>query len=186
MAITKICCLGAGYVGGPTCSVIALKCPEIKVTVVDMSKERIAQWNSEKLPIYEPGLYDVVKACRGKNLFFSTDYTTAILEADIIFISVNTPTKTFGNGKGRAADLKYVEGAARMIAEIAKSNKIVVEKSTVPVRAAESILNILIMLLLSVSLICMVFIKYDPMIKGIFSHIIIFKEMRNQKRLKKL
>ncbi|KAK4876969.1 hypothetical protein RN001_009475 [Aquatica leii] len=143
MAIQKICCLGAGYVGGPTCSVIALKCPEIRVTVVDMSKERIAQWNSDKLPIYEPGLDDVVKACRGKNLFFSTDYTTAILEADLIFISVNTPTKTFGNGKGRAADLKYVEGAARMIAEISKSNKIVVEKSTVPVRAAESILNIL-------------------------------------------
>ncbi|KAF5304134.1 hypothetical protein FQA39_LY01919 [Lamprigera yunnana] len=143
MGIQKICCLGAGYVGGPTCSVIALKCPEIKVTVVDMSKERISQWNSDKLPIYEPGLDDVVKACRGKNLFFSTDYRTAILEADLIFISVNTPTKTFGNGKGRAADLKYVEGAARMIADIAKSNKIVVEKSTVPVRAAESILNIL-------------------------------------------
>ncbi|XP_031347802.1 UDP-glucose 6-dehydrogenase isoform X1 [Photinus pyralis] len=143
MAIEKICCLGAGYVGGPTCSVIAMKCPEIKVTVVDMSKERIAQWNSDKLPIYEPGLDGVVRACRGRNLFFSTDYTTAILEADIIFISVNTPTKTFGNGKGRAADLKYVEGAARMIAEIAQSNKIVVEKSTVPVRAAESILNIL-------------------------------------------
>ncbi|KAF2899980.1 hypothetical protein ILUMI_06202 [Ignelater luminosus] len=143
MVVQKICCLGAGYVGGPTCSVIALKCPEIKVTVVDMSKERIAQWNSDKLPIYEPGLDDVVKACRGRNLFFSTDYTNAILEADLIFISVNTPTKTFGNGKGRAADLKYVEGAARMIAEIAQSNKIVVEKSTVPVRAAESILNIL-------------------------------------------
>lgn len=117
MVVQKICCLGAGYVGGPTCSVIALKCPEIKVTVVDMSKERIAQWNSDKLPIYEvrsvtflnlfrilfylfqPGLDDVVKACRGKNLFFSTDYTNAILEADLIFISVNTPTKTFGNGK---------------------------------------------------------------------------------------
>lgn len=143
MVIQKICCLGAGYVGGPTCSVIALKCPDIIVTVVDMSKERIAQWNSDKLPIYEPGLDEVVKACRGRNLFFSTDYTKAILEADLIFISVNTPTKTFGNGKGRAADLKYVEGAARMIAEIAKSNKIVVEKSTVPVRAAESVLNIL-------------------------------------------
>ncbi|RZB39228.1 UDP-glucose 6-dehydrogenase [Asbolus verrucosus] len=143
MVIKKICCLGAGYVGGPTCSVIALKCPEIQVTVVDLSKERIAQWNSDKLPIYEPGLDDVVKACRGKNLFFSNDVNTAILEADLIFISVNTPTKTFGNGKGRAADLKYVEGAARMIAEIAQSHKIVVEKSTVPVRAAESILKIL-------------------------------------------
>ncbi|PBC28446.1 UDP-glucose 6-dehydrogenase [Apis cerana cerana] len=143
MTIRKICGIGAGYVGGPTCSVIALKCPEIQVTVVDKSKERIAQWNSEKLPIYEPGLDEVVRKCRGKNLFFSTDIETAIQEADLIFISVNTPTKTFGNGKGRAADLKYVESAARMIAEIATGNKIVVEKSTVPVRAAESIMNIL-------------------------------------------
>lgn len=139
----KICGIGAGYVGGPTCSVIALKCPEIQVTVVDKSKDRIAQWNSDKLPIYEPGLDEVVKNCRGRNLFFSTDIETAIKEADIIFISVNTPTKTFGIGKGRAADLKYVESAARMIAEIATENKIVVEKSTVPVRAAESIMKIL-------------------------------------------
>ncbi|XP_076272200.1 UDP-glucose 6-dehydrogenase sgl isoform X1 [Rhynchophorus ferrugineus] len=143
MVVKNICCLGAGYVGGPTCSVIALKCPEIKVTVVDKSKERIAQWNSDKLPIYEPGLDEVVKACRGKNLFFSDDCNAAILEADLIFISVNTPTKTFGNGKGRAPDLKFVEGAARMIADIAQSNKIVVEKSTVPVNAAESIMKIL-------------------------------------------
>ncbi|XP_044752204.1 UDP-glucose 6-dehydrogenase isoform X1 [Coccinella septempunctata] len=141
--IKNICCLGAGYVGGPTCSIIALKCPEIKVTVVDLSKERIAQWNSDKLPIYEPGLDEVVGQCRGKNLFFSNDVEGAILEADLIFISVNTPTKTLGNGKGRAADLKYVEGAARMIADIAQSDKIVVEKSTVPVRAAESIAKIL-------------------------------------------
>lgn len=143
MTIKKICGIGAGYVGGPTCSIIALKCPEIEVTVVDLSKERIAQWNSDKLPIYEPGLYEVVKSCRNKNLFFSTDIESAIGEADLIFISVNTPTKTFGNGKGRAADLKYVENAARMIAETAKNDKIVVEKSTVPVRAAESIMNIL-------------------------------------------
>lgn len=143
MSISKICCLGAGYVGGPTCSVIALKCPEIKVTVVDLSKERISQWNSNKLPIYEPGLDEVVQKCRGVNLFFSNDVKSAILEAELIFISVNTPTKTLGNGKGRAADLKYVEGAARMIADIAKSDKIVVEKSTVPVRAAESIARIL-------------------------------------------
>ncbi|XP_012063955.1 PREDICTED: UDP-glucose 6-dehydrogenase [Atta cephalotes] len=141
--IRRICCIGAGYVGGPTCSVIALKCPEIQVTVVDKSKERIAQWNSQKLPIYEPGLDEVVGKCRGKNLFFSTDINTAIKEADLIFISVNTPTKTFGNGKGRAADLKYVESAARMIAQVATGDKIVVEKSTVPVRAAESIMNIL-------------------------------------------
>lgn len=143
MPIQKICCIGAGYVGGPTCSVIALKCPDIKVTVVDKSQERIDQWNSEKLPIYEPGLDDVVRQRRGINLFFSTDINSSIREADLIFISVNTPTKTFGNGKGRAADLKYVEGAARMIAEVADTSKIVVEKSTVPVRAAESIINIL-------------------------------------------
>lgn len=143
MTVKKICGIGAGYVGGPTCSVIALKCPEIQVTVVDKSKDRIAQWNSDKLPIYEPGLDEVVKTCRGRNLFFSIDIETAIKEADIIFISVNTPTKTFGIGKGRAADLKYVESAARMIAEIATENKIVVEKSTVPVRAAESIMKIL-------------------------------------------
>ncbi|CAH1955916.1 unnamed protein product [Acanthoscelides obtectus] len=143
MPIKNICCLGAGYVGGPTCSVIALKCPEIKVTVADLSKERIKQWNSDRLPIYEPGLDEVVMSCRGKNLFFTNDVHAAILEADLIFISVNTPTKNFGNGKGRAADLKYVESAARLIADIAKSNKIVVEKSTVPVRAAESISKIL-------------------------------------------
>ncbi|XP_065160265.1 UDP-glucose 6-dehydrogenase-like isoform X2 [Atheta coriaria] len=143
MVVKSICCLGAGYVGGPTCSVIASKCPEIKVTVADLSKERIAKWNSDKLPIYEPGLDEVVKATRGKNLFFTNDYETAIREADLIFISVNTPTKTFGNGKGRAADLKYVEGAARMIANVAQSDKIVVEKSTVPVRAAESIAKVL-------------------------------------------
>ncbi|KAK9499859.1 hypothetical protein O3M35_002814 [Rhynocoris fuscipes] len=143
MVIQKICCIGAGYVGGPTCSVIALKCPDIRVTVVDKSIERIAQWNSEKLPIYEPGLDEVVQRCRGKNLFFSTEIECAIQEADLIFISVNTPTKMFGNGKGRAADLKYVESAARMIADIATGNKIVVEKSTVPVRAAESIMHIL-------------------------------------------
>ncbi|GBP89133.1 UDP-glucose 6-dehydrogenase [Eumeta japonica] len=143
MVIKNICCLGAGYVGGPTCSVIALKCPNIKVTVCDKSAERISQWNSDKLPIYEPGLDEVVRKCRGVNLFFSTDIAKSIQEADLIFISVNTPTKTFGNGKGRAADLKYIEGAARMIADLATNNKIVVEKSTVPVKAAEIIMKIL-------------------------------------------
>ncbi|KAH0539551.1 UDP-glucose 6-dehydrogenase [Cotesia glomerata] len=143
MTIKKICGIGAGYVGGPTCSVIAMMCPDIRVTVVDKSKEKIAQWNSDKLPIYEPGLDVVVEKCRGKNLFFSTDIEAAIKEADLIFISVNTPTKTFGIGKGRAADLKYVENTARMIADVATSDKIVVEKSTVPVRAAESIMHIL-------------------------------------------
>lgn len=143
MVIKKICCIGAGYVGGPTCSVIAWKCPDIQVTVVDKSELRIKQWNSEKLPIYEPRLDGVVKECRGRNLFFSTDIDTAIKEADLIFISVNTPTKTFGIGKGRAADLKYVESCARKIADVAEGPKIVVEKSTVPVRAAESIIHIL-------------------------------------------
>ncbi|CAG9828584.1 unnamed protein product [Diabrotica balteata] len=143
MTIKNICCLGAGYVGGPTCSVIALKCKDIKVTVADLSEERIAQWNSDKLPIYEPGLDNVVQQCRGTNLFFTTNITQAILDADLIFISVNTPTKLNGNGKGRAPDLKYIEGAARIIADTAQTNKIVVEKSTVPVRAAESISNIL-------------------------------------------
>ncbi|XP_071793925.1 UDP-glucose 6-dehydrogenase-like [Asterias amurensis] len=145
MVIKKVCCIGAGYVGGPTCTVIAYKCPEVAVTVVDLSQERIDQWNSEdfNLPIYEPSLVEVVKECRGRNLFFSTDIDTAIQEADLIFISVNTPTKTFGLGKGRAPDLKYIENASRRIAKIADTDKIVVEKSTVPVRAAESIQRIL-------------------------------------------
>jgi len=146
MNIKKICCLGAGYVGGPTCCIIAQQCPDIQVTVVDKSAERIKAWNSKDLPIYEPGLDGVVQQCRDKNLTFSTDIETAIKEADLIFICVNTPTKTFGMGRGKAADLKYVELAARMIAETVEAGsglKIVVEKSTVPVRAAESIGNIL-------------------------------------------
>lgn len=142
--IRNVCCLGAGYVGGPSCSVIAWKCPDIQVTVVDKSEQRIAEWNSEQLPVFEPGLDEVVRQCRGKNLFFSTDIAKAITEAQLIFISVNTPTKTFGMGKGKAADLKYVERAARDIAQTVTSGcKIVVEKSTVPVKAAESIATIL-------------------------------------------
>jgi len=141
--IRRICCIGAGYVGGPTCSVLAYKCPNIQVTVVDRSESRINQWNSPKLPIYEPGLDKIVEECRGRNLFFSTDIVSGLKSADLIFISVNTPTKTFGHGKGRAADLKFVESCARLIAEVSDENKIVVEKSTVPVRAAASIINIL-------------------------------------------
>ena len=141
--IKKVCCIGAGYVGGPTCSVIAKKCPDVIVTVVDISQPRIDAWNSDDLPIYEPGLSEIVSSCRGKNLFFSTEVSKAIEEADLIFISVNTPTKTFGMGKGRAPDLKYIESAARKIAEIAKEPKVIVEKSTVPVKAAESITKIL-------------------------------------------
>ncbi|XP_015921206.1 UDP-glucose 6-dehydrogenase [Parasteatoda tepidariorum] len=141
--VNQICCIGAGYVGGPTCSVIANECPDIKVVVTDKNDARIRAWNSEELPVYEPGLFEIVKKCRGQNLFFTTDVDSAIRESDLIFISVNTPTKTFGFGKGRAADLRYIEAAARRIAEISKSSKIVVEKSTVPVRAAESINSIL-------------------------------------------
>uniref|UniRef100_F1L138 UDP-glucose 6-dehydrogenase n=1 Tax=Ascaris suum TaxID=6253 RepID=F1L138_ASCSU len=137
--VERIACVGAGYVGGPTCAMIAYKCPEIRVTVVDMNAEKINQWNSEALPIYEPGLEEIVKQCRGRNLFFSNDIPKAIREAQLIFISVNTPTKTYGRGKGMAPDLKYVESVSRAIADYAGGPKIVVEKSTVPVKAAESI-----------------------------------------------
>ncbi len=142
----KITCIGAGYVGGPTMAVIAEKCPEIEVTIVDINPQRIAAWNNsdlDKLPVYEPGLAEIVKATRNKNLFFSTDVQGAIRNGDIIFISVNTPTKTYGIGKGMAADLKYVELCARQIAEFANGDKIVVEKSTLPVRTAQSIKTIL-------------------------------------------
>ena len=146
MKIKKICCIGAGYVGGPTMAVIAQKNPNIKVTVVDLNEQRIAAWNDENLnnlPIYEPGLDKVVAEARGRNLFFSTEVEQSIVEAEMIFISVNTPTKTYGTGKGMAADLKYVELCARQIGRVATSDKIIVEKSTLPVKTAESIQNIL-------------------------------------------
>ena len=144
--ITTITCIGAGYVGGPTMAIIAQKCPHIKVNVVDVNPERIAAWNDadlENLPIYEPGLKEVVAEARGRNLFFSTEIEEGIREAEMIFISVNTPTKDYGLGKGMAADMKYVELSARQIARVAQSDKIVVEKSTLPVRTAESIKTIL-------------------------------------------
>ena len=144
--IKNICCIGAGYVGGPTMAVIAQKCPHIKVTVVDLNVERIAAWNAtdvNNIPIYEPGLSEVVAEARGRNLFFSTAVDKAIDEADMIFISVNTPTKTYGVGKGMAADLKYIELCARQIARVAKNDKIVIEKSTLPVRTAQAIKDIL-------------------------------------------
>ncbi len=144
--ITHICCIGAGYVGGPTMSVIASQCPEIKVTVVDINQQRIDAWNDadlDKLPVYEPGLKEIVAANRNKNLFFSTEVDKAIDEAQMVFISVNTPTKTYGKGKGQAADLKYVELCARNIAKVAKDDKIIVEKSTLPVRTASAIKSIL-------------------------------------------
>ena len=146
MKIQNICCIGAGYVGGPTMSVIAQKCPDIKVTVVDLNEKRIEAWNDkdvENIPIYEPGLSDIVRQARNKNLFFSTNVDQAIAEADMIFISVNTPTKTYGIGKGMAADLKFIELCARQIARVSKTDKIVVEKSTLPVRTAEALKNIL-------------------------------------------
>lgn len=142
--VTKICCIGAGYVGGPTCAIIADKCPHIKVTVVDLDAERIRRWNEgPTLPIFEPGLEPVVKRCLGRNLFFTTDVDATIEAADLIFISVNTPTKQTGQGAGMAAELCYIESACRSIVKASRSDKIVVEKSTVPCRTAESILSIL-------------------------------------------
>src|SRR5688572_2253176 len=146
MEITNICCIGAGYVGGPTMAVIAQQCPHIKVTVVDLNEARIAAWNDNdlnNLPVFEPGLDAIVKEARGRNLFFSTEVDKAIDEAEMIFISVNTPTKTYGKGKGMAADLKYIELCARQIARVAKQDKIIVEKSTLPVRTASAIKSIL-------------------------------------------
>jgi len=139
----NIICIGAGYVGGPTMAVIAAKCPRYKVTVVDINAAKIAAWNSNRLPIYEPGLLEVVKQARGRNLFFSTKVDQAIREADIIFVSVNTPTKTFGEGAGKAADLQYWEKTARTIVKHSASDKIIVEKSTLPVRTAAAMARIL-------------------------------------------
>jgi UDPglucose 6-dehydrogenase len=134
----NILCIGAGYVGGPTMAVIASHCLEYRVVVVDINHDKIAAWQSDQLPIYEPGLDEVVRRARGRNLFFSTDLNQHIAEADIIFVSVNTPTKSFGQGAGRAADLQYWEKTARLILEISTTPKIVVEKSTLPVRTAEA------------------------------------------------
>ncbi len=138
-----ILCIGAGYVGGPTMAMIAKKCPSCRVHVVDIDAERIRAWQSDRLPIYEPGLQEVVRDSLHRNLFFSTDIARGIAEADIIFVSVNTPTKTFGQGAGMAADLQYWEKTARQIKQHSRSDKIVVEKSTLPVRTAEAMERIL-------------------------------------------
>jgi UDPglucose 6-dehydrogenase len=125
-------------------AIIAYKCPDCKVTVVDINPERIDAWNSNELPVYEPGLDKIIKKTRGKNLFFAKDIEKQIKENDIIFVSVNTPTKTFGTGAGMAADLQYWEKTARQILENSQSSKIVIEKSTLPVKTAlamEKILN---------------------------------------------
>jgi UDPglucose 6-dehydrogenase len=143
MKIRSICCLGAGYVGGPTMAMIAAKCPDIEVTVCDMNPARIDAWNSDSLPVYEPGLQQVVESARGKNLHFTTDIKAAIAAADLIFVCVGTPTKSYGIGAGRAADLRYIESAARLIAEVSEGNKIIVEKSTIPVKTATAIQAIL-------------------------------------------
>ena len=145
MEIKNICCVGAGYVGGPTMSVIALKCPHINITVVDSNSEKIKAWNGplDKLPVFEPGLSEIIKEVRGRNLFFSDDIAGNIVKAEMIFMAVNTPTKTKGEGAGMAADLVYVEACAKDIAKYSNSDKIVVEKSTLPVRTAEKIKDIL-------------------------------------------
>ena len=145
MIVKNICCIGAGYVGGPTMSVIALKCPHINVTVVDANPDKIKEWNGpvSSLPIYEPGLSDVVKEARGRNLFFSDDIAGNIEKAEMIFMAVNTPTKAEGEGAGMKADLRNIEACARDIAKYSKKDKIVVEKSTLPVRTAEKIKEIL-------------------------------------------
>ncbi|MCK4565218.1 MAG: UDP-glucose 6-dehydrogenase [Verrucomicrobia bacterium] len=141
--MTKICCIGAGYVGGPTMAMIAKKCPDVQVTVVDINASRIAAWQTDDLPIYEPGLDEVVKEALGRNLFFSTEVDQAIIDADIVFVSVNTPTKTFGEGAGFASDLQYWELCARRIKEVSTTDKIIVEKSTLPVRTAEAMERVL-------------------------------------------
>jgi UDPglucose 6-dehydrogenase len=141
--MTNILCIGAGYVGGSTMPIIASHCPKHRIVIVDINEARIAAWQSDQLPIYEPGLDEIVRQTRGKNLFFSTDINRHIAEADIIFVSVNTPTKMFGQGAGRAADLQYWEKTARQILENSTSSKIVVEKSTLPVRTAEAMERIL-------------------------------------------
>ncbi|MCQ2353327.1 MAG: nucleotide sugar dehydrogenase [Victivallaceae bacterium] len=143
MAKKNILCIGAGYVGGPTMAVIADKCPDYRVTVVDINQARIDAWNSDRLPVFEPGLAEVVARCRNRNLFYSTDIPGEIKRADIIFVSVNTPTKTFGYGAGKAADLQFLEKTARSIVEYADCDKIVVEKSTLPVRTAQALSRVL-------------------------------------------
>ena len=139
----NILCIGAGYVGGPTMAVIAYKCPHLQVTIADINPTRIAEWNSHELPLYEPGLDEIIRATRGKNLFFTTDIQRGVRENDIIFVSVNTPTKMFGAGAGMAADLQYWEKTARQILQYSESSKIVIEKSTLPVKTAQAMENIL-------------------------------------------
>ena len=146
MKIKNICCIGAGFVGGPTMAVIAIQCPEIKIHVVDHNKEKIKLWNHsnlDKLPVYEPGLKEIIAKTRNKNLFFSSDVEKFIIESEMIFLAVNTPTKQSGEGKGMAADLTNIEKCAKTISEVANQDKIIIEKSTLPVRTAEKLKQIL-------------------------------------------
>ena len=145
MKVKNIACIGAGFVGGPTMAVIALKCPEIRVTVLDSNEHKIDLWNGnlDKLPVYEPGLSEIIAEVRDKNLFFSTDMKNTIDKAEMIFMAVNTPTKTKGEGKGYAADLSNIEKCAREISKYSNSDKIVIEKSTLPVKTAEKVKQIL-------------------------------------------
>ena len=145
-SIKNICCIGAGYVGGPSMAVIAAHCPNLKINVVDRNKDRIDAWNSislDDLPVYEPGLKKIISRFRGINLHFSTDIEKHISEADMVFISVNTPTKVKGIGAGQASDLKWIESCARQIGTYAKGSTIIVEKSTLPVKTASTIKTIL-------------------------------------------
>ena len=144
--IKNICCIGAGYVGGPTMAVIANHCPNIQINVVDLNEQKINAWNNldlSNLPVYEPGLDAIILKCRNKNLHFSTEVNKCISNADVVFLSVNTPTKTKGHGAGKASDLKWIEASARQVATYSKGHTIVVEKSTIPVRTAETIKTIL-------------------------------------------
>lgn len=146
MKVKNICCIGAGFVGGPTMAVIAIQCPEINVYVVDHNNEKINLWNHsnlDMLPVYEPGLKEIIEKTRNKNLFFSSEVEKYINESEMIFIAVNTPTKQNGEGKGMAADLTNIEKCAKIISEVSKDDKIVIEKSTLPVRTAEKLKQIL-------------------------------------------
>ncbi|GAO16388.1 uncharacterized protein UV8b_00253 [Ustilaginoidea virens] len=171
--VGTICCVGAGYVGGPTAAVIAFENPTIKVTVVDRDRVRIRRWNSRHPPIYEPGLHDIVRvardgtrdftfpnqdaseseappgqtlvASRPANLFFTTDVAKSIAEADVVLVAVNTPTKERGVGAGSATDMTAFEAVTAVVAEHAREGAIIVEKSTVPCRTAQLVADTLSM-----------------------------------------
>jgi UDPglucose 6-dehydrogenase len=139
----NILCIGAGYVGVPSMAMIAYKCPDCRVTVADIDYSRINAWDSSALPIYEPGLNEIIQKTRNINLFFSTDIEKGIKTNDIIFVCVNTPTKNYGVGAGEATDLQFLEKVIRQIGKYSESSKIIIEKSTVPVKTCVFIEKIL-------------------------------------------